>query len=133
MTSHSSATERHPIRSLRVRLVVLLATLLGAGVYCPALHAAGEAAAREEVVVQANRELADEQVTLHLQQVLSDDRWIYAEHVTITTENGVVRVEGVVADSLELLRVLHLCNKIPGVKRVDTSNLEINAQLPDGG
>ncbi|HEY3784397.1 MAG TPA: BON domain-containing protein [Steroidobacteraceae bacterium] len=114
-------------------MVVLLATLLGAGVYCPALHAAGEAAAREEVVVQANRELADEQVTLHLQQVLSDDRWIYAEHVTITTENGVVRVEGVVADSLELLRVLHLCNKIPGVKRVDTSNLEINAQLPDGG
>ena len=110
---------------------VLFATLLGAGVSCPA--AAQKADAREEVIIQANRHVADEQVTLQVQQALTDDPWIFADHITITTQNGVVTLEGVVADSQELLRILRLCRRIPGARQVNTGGVEINAQLPDSG
>jgi osmotically-inducible protein OsmY len=85
-----------------------------------------------EVVVTARKQLADEEVTRRVLNALTDDPYVYAQHITITTNNGVVRLEGVVGDAGELLRVLRLCRKASGSKRM-IDNLEINAQLPDGG
>lgn len=100
-------------------------TLLGTAGACLAQDAT--------VVIGAKRQDADEQVTRQVQKALSEDPWIYAEHVTVTTKNGVVTLEGVVGDVGELLRIVRLCRKIPGTRRVSTSYVEINAQLPDGG
>jgi len=83
------------------------------------------------VVVSASRK-ADEQVTLQVQNRLTGDPWIYAEHITVTTRNGVVRLEGIVGDTGELFRILRLCRKIPGARRV-VSELEVVHNDPDGG
>jgi osmotically-inducible protein OsmY len=84
------------------------------------------------VVIQTRRQAADEQVTRQVQTTLTDDPWIYAEHITITTQNGVVRLEGFVADTGERFRIVRLCRKIPGVKRV-VDALEMPSNDPDGG
>lgn len=86
----------------------------------------------EEVLIQAKRQVADEQVTQQVQRTLTDDPWIYAEHITVTTQNGVVRVEGFVGDTGERFRILRLCRKIPGARRV-VDALEVVSNDPDGG
>jgi osmotically-inducible protein OsmY len=84
-----------------------------------------------EVVIHANR-LADEQVTREVQKTLTGDPWVYSEHITVTTQNGVVRLEGIVGDTAELFRILRLCRKIPGARRV-VNELEMMHNDPDGG
>jgi osmotically-inducible protein OsmY len=111
----------------------MLATLLVAAGYCPAaLHPAEKAVEPlQEVVVSAVRE-KDEQITRQVQEKLTNDPWIFAEHITVTTENGVVRLEGIVGDTGELFRVIRLARRIPGARRVVTA-LEIMHNDPDGG
>jgi osmotically-inducible protein OsmY len=65
-------------------------------------------------------------------KTLTEDPWIFSEHITVTTRNGVVRLEGIVADTGELFRVLSLCRKIPGARRV-INELEMIHNDPDGG
>jgi osmotically-inducible protein OsmY len=83
------------------------------------------------VIVQGERK-PDEQVTRQVERTLANDPWIYAEHVTVTTRNGVVRVEGIVQDTGELFRILRLARKTPGARRV-VDALEILHNDPDGG
>jgi len=105
--------------------------LLGAG-SCPALYAADKAdSSLPEVVIQARRQ-ADEQVTRQVQKALTEDPWIFSEHITVTTRDGIVRVEGIVGDTGELFRILRLARKIPGARRV-VDAMEIMHNDPDGG
>jgi osmotically-inducible protein OsmY len=124
--------EQHSTGMARSRFAIVLATLLVTVSYRPAQGATEKAdTGLEEVVVSATRK-ADEQVTLQVQKNLTGDPWIYAEHITVTTQNGVVRLEGIVGDTGELFRILRLCRKIPGARRV-VSELEIVHNDPDGG
>lgn len=133
MRVRSLSTGRQPSCGSRGRSALLFATLLGAAGSCPGQDVAGKANARlEEVVIQAKRQVADEQVTQQVQRTLTDDPWIYAEHITVTTQNGVVRVEGFVGDSGERFRILRLCRKISGARRV-VDALEVVNNDPDGG
>ena len=112
---------------------VFVATVIGAAGAAMAQDAAQKVDARRlEVIVEANRRVPDEEVTRHLQEGLATDPWIYSEHVTVTTHNGVVTLEGIVTDSGDLLRLLRLAHRIPGVRRV-VDNMYFNVQLPDGG
>lgn len=127
------STERQPISDSRSRFALLIATLLGAASSCPAQDAAEKAhTGLQEVVIQAKRQAADEQVTRQVQKTLTDDPWIYSEHITVTTQNGVVRLEGIVGDTGERFRILRLCRKIPGARRV-VDALEMMSNDPDGG
>ena len=85
----------------------------------------------QEIVITAARE-ADEVITAKVVQVLQVDPYVFADHVTVTTENGVVRVEGIVGDTGERFRILRLCRKIRGARRV-VDALEIVNNDPDGG
>jgi osmotically-inducible protein OsmY len=78
------------------------------------------------------RQVPDAQVTSQVREVLRDDPWLYAEHITVTTQNGVVTVEGIVGDTGERFRILRLCRKIPGVRRV-VDAMELFNNDPDGG
>jgi osmotically-inducible protein OsmY len=49
---------------------------------------------------------------------LRQDPYVFADHVTVTTENGVVRLEGVMTDLHDMLRVLRLARRIAGSGRV---------------
>lgn len=85
----------------------------------------------QEVIVTAARE-ADEVLTAKAMQTLQDDPYVFSDHVTVTTQNGVVRVEGIVGDTGERFRILRLCRKIPGTKRV-VDALEVIINDADGG
>ena len=137
---HSAAESSapHSVCGARAPLAVLCATLLGAASYCEAQHAEAvqhaapkPEAPLDEVVINATR-TSDEQITRHVQESLTADPWIFAEHITVTTQNGVVRLEGIVGDTGELFRVLRLARKIPGARRV-INELEMMHNDPDGG
>jgi osmotically-inducible protein OsmY len=115
------------------RCFLLAATLFAVGSVCPAEDAAQTANTRlEEVLIQARAQAADEQVTRQAEKTLADDPWLFAEHITVTTHNGVVRLEGIVGDTGEMFRIVRLCRKIPGARRV-VNALEIMHNDPDGG
>jgi|SRR5579871_2093304 len=112
---------------------LFVATVIAAAGAAIAEDGAQKADARRlEVVVEATRRVPDEEVTRHLEEVLTNDPWIYAEHVSVTTRNGIVTLEGVVSDTGDLLRMLRLARRIPGARRV-VNNIYLNIQLPDGG
>ena len=110
-----------------------MATLLGAAVYGLAQDTTEKSDARlAEVVIQGKRQAADELITREVQKTLTDDPWVYAEHITVTTENGIVRLEGFVGDTGERFRILRHCRRIAGARRV-VDALEIISNDPDGG
>ncbi len=49
---------------------------------------------------------------------LRQDRYIFGDHVTVITENGVVRLEGIVSDLSDLYRIVRLARRIAGKGRV---------------
>jgi osmotically-inducible protein OsmY len=121
----------------RLCVALMLAVLLGrlgSGVAQVRTNTANERAktSLEEVVVTATRHLTDEQVTKQVEKALANDPYVYAEHVTVTTNNGVVRLEGIVGDTGERFRMLRLCRKLPGARRV-VDALELFNNDPDGG
>lgn len=73
--------------------------------------------AHDEVVVTAERPV-DAQITRKVMAALRQDPYVFADHVTVTTENGVVRLEGVMTDLHDMLRVLRLARRIAGKGRV---------------
>ena len=115
-----------------LRATTALVTLLGAAGADAAQDAARQTeASAAEVIVRASR-LADEQITQEAEAAIANDPYIFGDHITVTTRNGVVRVEGIIQDTGEWFRILRLCRKIPGARRV-VSELEMLHSDPDGG
>lgn len=131
VTSTGHAIGRGPGTCLAVAF--LLTTLPGAAAFCVAQDATRTADSNlAEVVIQAKRQAADEQITRQVEKTLTEDRWVFAEHLTVTTRNGVVRIEGIVQDTGELFRILRLARKTPGARRVVNAT-EMLHNDPDGG
>ena len=82
-----------------------------------------------EVIVSATR-LADEALTAKVVQVLNDDPYVYADHINVVTENGVVRLQGFATDAHELRRALFLARRAVGTRRV-LNDVEFIAQNTD--
>ena len=128
------------VRGARTRLTPLVLTLLvplvialGAAGSCLAQHATERAGQNNpEVVIEATRQAADEEITRQVQRTLTEDPWVFSKHVTITTRDGVVRIDGIVQDTGELFRILDLARKIPGARRV-VDAMEMLHNDPDGG
>jgi hypothetical protein len=113
------------VAARRDRIGPLLVSSLGVAVLAPTPFAWAEApatltsheASPPEVIVNATR-LADEALTAKVVQVLKDDPYIYANHINVVTENGVVRLQGVVLDLYDLRRALALARRAAGKRRV---------------
>lgn len=85
----------------------------------------------KEVVVTGKKVVPDEVLTERVEQALHTDPLLYAEHVTITTRNGVVHIEGMVSDAWDLWRVLRDARRVAGVKRV-VQELDMMGDMSDG-
>jgi osmotically-inducible protein OsmY len=72
---------------------------------------------QQEIVVTAQKP-SDAAMTARLVAAIEQNPFIYAEHVTVATENGVVRVGGRVRDVPELFAILRLARRIAGKGRV---------------
>lgn len=109
---------------------LLLATMLGAAALAgsPAGRAqpvptrppeAGAAPQTEsripEIVISAAR---DQAITAKVTQALKDDPHLYAGHITVVTENGVVRLQGIAFDVWDMQRMLAVARRASGTRRI---------------
>jgi osmotically-inducible protein OsmY len=101
---------------------LLLALVLGAAVLAGrptalAQQAPGVAVRtpQEEVVITAQ---ADAAVTAKVTQVLQDDPFVDAEHISVETRNGVVILRGIAMDLGDLNRMLRLARRVAGKRRI---------------
>jgi osmotically-inducible protein OsmY len=74
-------------------------------------------AIHDEVVVTAGRQ-SDAAITARVTTALRDDPVIFSDHVTVTTANGVVTLEGTVRDLPDLISILMLARRITGRARI---------------
>ncbi|MGC1520333.1 MAG: BON domain-containing protein [Steroidobacteraceae bacterium] len=70
-----------------------------------------------EITVTASK-LSDAETTEKVVTALREDRYIFGDHVAVTTEHGVVRLEGIVSDLGDLFQMLRLARRIAGKGRV---------------
>ena len=70
-----------------------------------------------EIVVTAAR-TSDAAMAAKVATALQQDPYIFSDHVTVTAENGVVRLEGMVRDLSDLYAMLRLGRRIAGKGRV---------------
>jgi len=109
--------------AMNERMGPLLATALGVGALAPAAHGqapAGQPAdqtVRTEVVITATRQ-TDTVITARVTQVLQDDPYVFGGHIGVVTENGIVRLEGMVLDVTDMYRAVMLARRIAGRRRV---------------
>ena len=72
---------------------------------------------QREIVVTAARP-SDAALAAEVATALEQDPYIFSDHVTVTAENGVVRVGGLVRELSDLLAILRLARRIAGKRRV---------------
>jgi hypothetical protein len=85
----------------------------------------------EEIVVTAKKRpdpVADEKLKNQVEEALHADAYFYGEHVTVTINNGIATLRGLVFDDWEMRSAVRISRKIPGVKRV-VNDLEIQFEL----
>jgi osmotically-inducible protein OsmY len=96
--------------ALRVTALVTSATALG---QTPA-PARGE---NPEVVITATRE-SDAVLVTRVEQAMERDPYLFVNHISVSAEKGVVRLEGVVEDPFDMLQLVRLARRIAGKRRV---------------
>jgi osmotically-inducible protein OsmY len=75
--------------------------------------------ALQEITVTARKVAkSDEEVTAQVETALHSDRYIFSDHVTITSKNGVVTLRGIALDYWDVIAMKRLVRKMPGVKKV---------------
>jgi osmotically-inducible protein OsmY len=72
---------------------------------------------RQEVTVSASR-LSDAVLTAKVERALQDDPYIFANHMSVVTENGIVRLQGIALDVNDLHQALALARRIAGRRHV---------------
>jgi hyperosmotically inducible periplasmic protein len=68
--------------------------------------------------------LSDRELTKRVQAALNSDRYVYAEHISVTASDGVVTLQGSVGDEWDLRSAIQISSRVAGVKRV-VDQLEI--------
>ena len=97
----------------RLACTGVLAAVLSAGFGCAAPPVKSEAQR------QADREIAES-----VQAALNADKQIYARHIFVRADNGVVRLYGFVWETPELFEAERVAEHVPGVSRV-VNDLEL--------
>ena len=71
-----------------------------------------------EITVTGRKIIPDEEVTQQVELALKLDPYVDDQHVTVTTKNGVVTIQGFVQDAWDLLALRRIAKRVAGVKRV---------------
>ena len=104
---------------------LLLATALGVAALAARAPARAQASQlqlhdevpRQEVTITASRQ-TDAVLTAKVERALHDDPYIFAAHMSVVTENGIVRLQGIALDVNDLRQALALARRIAGKRRV---------------
>ena len=57
-------------------------------------------------------------LTARVLKVLQDDPYVFADHIEVVTENGIVRLQGIALDVNDLHQALALARRIAGRRHV---------------
>jgi osmotically-inducible protein OsmY len=87
--------------------------------------AAGRDALQEITVTARKVAKTDEEVREQVETALHSDRYIFSEHVAVTSKNGVVTLRGIATDYWDVIAMKRLVRRMPGVKRV-VDNIDIS-------
>jgi osmotically-inducible protein OsmY len=80
----------------------------------------------QEITVTARKvSKTDEEMTEQVETALRSDRYIFSDHVTINSKNGVVTLSGIAVDYWDVITMKRLVRRMPGVKRV-VDNIDIS-------
>jgi osmotically-inducible protein OsmY len=82
-----------------------------------AMSAALAAEINGEIIVTADR-MSDEATSEKVTTALQQDPYIFSDHVTVVTHNGVVRLKGTISDLSDLYMILKLARHIAGKGKV---------------
>jgi hyperosmotically inducible protein len=104
----------------RVSCSVALVVLCGVAACASGPH-------KTEAQLQTDRETAE-----RVETALSADKTLYARHISVRADNGVVRLTGYVWDSSDLESAALIAEGVPGVTRV-VNDLELNRNGNDNG
>ena len=80
-------------------------------------HASAHPDTRPEIVITATRE-SDGVLVARVEDAMQADPYLFVSHVSVSAENGVVRLEGVVEDPFDMLQLVRLARRIAGKRRV---------------
>jgi osmotically-inducible protein OsmY len=83
-----------------------------------AQHTAAPANALAEITVTGRKITPDEEVSQQVELALKSDPYVDDRHLTVTTKNGIVTIQGFVQDAWDLLALRRIAKRVPGVKRV---------------
>lgn len=83
-----------------------------------AQRAAAPANALAEITVTGRKIIPDEEVSQQVELALKLDPYVDDQHVTVTTKNGIVTIQGFVQDAWDLLALRRIAKRVAGVKRV---------------
>jgi osmotically-inducible protein OsmY len=109
------------INFAKALLSAACAALLGCwAIPAAAQHAPGSNRdALQEITVTARKVFkTDAEMTEQVETALHSDRYIFSEHVSITSKNGVVTLHGIAVDYWDVIAMKRLVRRMPGVKRV---------------
>jgi osmotically-inducible protein OsmY len=81
------------------------------------LAAPARSEVRAEIVITATRE-ADALLAAKVERALEKDPYLFTEHVSVSAENGLVRLTGFAEDPFEILQMLRLARRTAGKQRV---------------
>lgn len=117
--------------SMRNYLVSLVVAVLAGCVGWTSAHAQRITAYAnggiDEVVVRGKRQIdpvADAKLQRQVEIALAADPYFNSEHVSVTIQNGVATLHGIIFDDWDLRNAMRISRRISGVKRV-VNDLEI--------
>jgi len=88
-------------------------------------NAARATAGAEQVIITSTRPAtSDKEMTKLVEAALDANRYLDASRVTVTTENGVVKLDGIVGDVSDLIAAIRISSRVAsanGAKRVEES------------
>jgi BON domain-containing protein len=118
------------LRALKVcRNFVILASAIEASGFPSMLAVAQERTppsgnAESVVITGAKERPSDQEVTKRVESALDAAPYLDASHITVTTRDGVVALDGIVGDVSDLIHALRIASRVAGAQRVEES-LEI--------
>jgi osmotically-inducible protein OsmY len=107
--------------SLGAALVALLCGTTSVG----ADKDSSDTASLDTIVVTAKKLAQDEWLTRQVEAALLSNPYLIGQHINVTIKNGVVFLDGIVYDDWDIRIAKRISQRIPGVRRVNTTDLDI--------
>jgi osmotically-inducible protein OsmY len=107
---------------------VAFLVLVASGVAAPLQEAKADATGSVGLAMAAKQRPlsrpSDQELAQQVELALKSNRYVYAEHVSVTSKDGVVTLHGMVGSEWDLISALDISGRVPGVRRV-VDGLEI--------